>query len=163
MFVQNKRSFIFSRKLRIHIYIYSMFLSNSQNTLDHFHINRFSQFVSTLLDIETRVDTWGNISAQGPDLGHKFATIIIHFTWHILTIITLWFVIQIWQLQFRQNVALTYYLTLETCLWQNFSFSQNPRWPPAVKSPKSAKFYPTNHILAHHLDLVHPIWTKFSR
>ena len=32
----------------------------------------------------------------------------------------------------------------------------------AVKSPKSAKFDHTNHILARPLDPVHPIWTKFG-
>ena len=34
---------------------------------------------------------------------------------------------------FRQNLASTYYLTLGTSLRKNFSFSQNPRWLPAVK------------------------------
>ena len=33
--------------------------------------------------------------------------------------------------------------------------SQNPRWLPGVKGPKSTKFDPTNNILARHSDLVH--------
>ncbi len=41
-------------------------------------------------------------------------------------------------------------------------FSQNPRWLTAVKSPKSVKFDPTNHISAPHLDPAHPIWTIFG-
>ena len=41
-----------------------------------------------------------------------------------------------------------------------FIFCQKPRWPPAVKSPKLAKFDPANHISAWHLDPVYPIWTK---
>ena len=36
---------------------------------------------------------------------------------------------------------------------------ENPRWPPAVEGPKSAKFDPTNHNFARHLDQVHLIWT----
>ena len=53
--------------------------------------------------------------------------------------------------------------TLETSMWKNFLFFSNPRRPPEVKGPKSAKFDPTNHISAQHLDPVHPIWTKFGR
>ena len=45
---------------------------------------------------------------------------------------------------------------------RNFHFSQNPRWPAAVKGPKLAKFDPTNHISAPHLDPVHLIWTIFD-
>ena len=41
-----------------------------------------------------------------------------------------------------------------------FHFYQNPRWPPAVKGPKSAKFDPANHISALHSDPAIPIWTK---
>ena len=43
-----------------------------------------------------------------------------------------------------------------------FYFSQNPRWWPSIKSPKSTKFDPTNHISAWNLYTVHPIWTKFG-
>ena len=41
-----------------------------------------------------------------------------------------------------------------------FHFYQNPRWPPAVKGPKSAKFDPANHISPLHSDPAIPIWTK---
>ena len=44
---------------------------------------------------------------------------------------------------------------------RTFHLSQNPRWPPGVKGPKSTKFDTTNHILARHLDLACQIWTKF--
>ena len=47
-------------------------------------------------------------------------------------------------------------------MWKNFLFFSNPRRPPEVKGPKSAKFDPTNHISAWHLDLVHPFWTIFD-
>ena len=60
-------------------------------------------------------------------------------------------------------MAWTHYLTLETSLRKNFHFSQNPRWPPAVKGPKSPKFDPTNHNSAPHLDPVHLIWTIFGK
>ena len=43
-----------------------------------------------------------------------------------------------------------------------FHFYQNPRWPPAVKGSKSAKFDPANHISARHLDPVLSIRTKCS-
>ena len=36
----------------------------------------------------------------------------------------------------------------------------NPRWPPAIKGPKLAKFDPANHISARHPDPALPIWTK---
>ena len=49
----------------------------------------------------------------------------------------------------RQNLAWTYYLTLGTSLRNNFSFSQNPRWPPAVKYLRHVILvlqYPVNWI-----------------
>ena len=41
-----------------------------------------------------------------------------------------------------------------------FHLSQNPRWPPAVKDPNSAKFDPANHISAQHSNRAHPIMTR---
>ena len=42
---------------------------------------------------------------------------------------------------FRQNLAWTYYLTLGTSLRKFFHFSQNPRWPPAVKNFQRYTFF----------------------
>ena len=39
---------------------------------------------------------------------------------------------------------------------------KNPRWPSAVKGPKTASFDPTNHVTAPHFDPVHRIQTKFG-
>ena len=51
-------------------------------------------------------------------------------------------------------------LTLKTNIGRIFDFSQNSRWRPSVKGPKSTKFDPTNYISAPYLDPVHPILDK---
>ena len=65
-------------------------------------------------------------------------------------------------IRFGQNVAGTHYLTIKQACGRIFHLSQYPRWLLAVKRKKSAKIDPINHISTGHLDILHPIWSRFG-
>ena len=67
--------------------------------------------------------------------------------------------IWIWFIRFGHNLAWTYFLTLQTSLRKNFSFIAKSKM---AAGGQRSKIDSTNHILALHLDPVHPIWTKFD-
>ena len=66
-------------------------------------------------------------------------------------------------IRFGQNVAGTHYLTIKQACGQIFHLSQYPRWLLAVEHKKSAKIDPINHISTGHLDILHPIWSRFGK
>ena len=65
-------------------------------------------------------------------------------------------------IRFGQNLAWTYYLTLQTSLHKNFSFIAISKMAAGGQRSKIYKFDPTSQISARHLDLVNQIRTKFG-